>query len=77
MVLRWTRIGESRVVTCQNCGFVADRARPRPESLEELKARLERDRRRARERRRNYVIDPADPEERRALPRRGKRRGIS
>jgi hypothetical protein len=72
--LRWTRIGETRVVTCQNCGFVADRARPKPRDLDDLKQRLERERRRARDRRRNYVIDNDDPAEKRTRPRRVRRR---
>lgn len=74
MVLRWTRLGEERIVTCQNCGFIADRMRPRPATLAELTARLERERRRARDRRRNYVIDPVDPGERRLAARRARRR---
>jgi len=74
MVLRWTKVGQVRVITCQNCGFIADRARPRPQDLEELKARLERERRRARDRRRNYVIEPGDPGERRLKARRMKAR---
>lgn len=76
MVLRWTRLGHGRVVTCQNCGFIADKARPRPRTLEELEAILTRERRRERERRRNYVIEPGDPNERRqVLRRRGRARG--
>ena len=76
LVLRWTRLGGARVVTCQNCGFVADKARPRPRSLEELARILTRERRQARERRRNYVIEPQDPAERRQqLRRRGRARG--
>ncbi len=67
LVLRWTRLGESRVVTCQNCGFLADRARPRPRTIEALQERLARERR-DRERRRNYVIELADPAERRTAP---------
>jgi hypothetical protein len=74
IVLRWTRIGTARVVTCQNCGFVADKARPRPRSVDELKRFLVRERRLLRERRRNYVIDPADPKERRAQLRRRRAR---
>jgi hypothetical protein len=78
MVLRWTRLGPTdvgRVVTCQNCGFIADKARPRPRTVEELQRILERERRQARERRRNYVIEPSDPAERRnALRRRGRAR---
>jgi hypothetical protein len=73
VVLRWTRIGGSKVVTCQNCGFLADRARPKPRSVDELKERLARERRLA-DRRRNYVIDPLDPAERRVRPRRVRRR---
>jgi hypothetical protein len=73
MVLRWTRVGDEKVVTCQNCGFIADRLRPRPASPDELTARLRRERRRA-DRRRNYVIDSADPSERRLAARRVKRR---
>jgi hypothetical protein len=72
--LRWTRVGAGRVVTCQNCGFLADRARPQPRDLDELKARLTRERRRSRDRRNNYVIDPADPAERRQRARRARRR---
>jgi hypothetical protein len=78
MVLRWTKLGPTeagRVVTCQNCGFIADKARPRPRTVEELQRILERERRRARERRHNYVIEPSDPAERRqALRRRGRAR---
>jgi hypothetical protein len=73
MVLRWTRVGEDKVVTCQNCGFIADRLRPRPVTLDELYARLRRERRRA-DRRRNYVIEPSDPSERRLAARRMRRR---
>jgi hypothetical protein len=72
-VLRWTRLATTRVVTCQNCGFIADRARPQPRDLDELRLRLARERR-ARDRRSNYVIDPADPAERRQQPRRARRR---
>jgi len=74
IVLRWTRVGTKRVVTCQNCGFVADKARPRPGSLDELKALMARERRQGRERRNNYVIEPADPAERRQALRRVGRR---
>jgi hypothetical protein len=74
--LRWTQLGEDRTVTCQNCGFLADKARPRVRSREELVERLERERRRA-ERRRNYVVEPEDPAERRARARRNKRRAIA
>jgi hypothetical protein len=74
IVLRWTRVGAERVVTCQNCGFVADKARPRPRTIAELKLVLQRERRQARERRRNYVVDPVDPAERRQSLRRGGRR---
>jgi hypothetical protein len=35
---------------------------------------LERERRRVRDRRRNYVIEPNDPAERRLVPRRARRR---
>ncbi len=73
MVLRWTRAGDERVVTCQNCGFIADRLRPRPETPDELRARLRRERRRA-DRRKNYVIEPSDPSERRLAARRVRRR---
>ena len=74
LVLRWTRVGGTRAVTCQNCGFAADKARPRPRTLDELRALLLRERRLSRERRRNYVVEPADPTERRVALRRGKRR---
>jgi hypothetical protein len=74
MVLRWTRFGTGKVITCQNCGFIADRTRPKMRSVDELKERLERERRRARDRRRNYVIEPGDPAERRVTPRRARRR---
>jgi hypothetical protein len=73
VVMRWTRLGSERAVTCQNCGFLADRMRPRARSLDELKERLLRERR-ARDRRRNYVIEPDDPAERRQAPRRMRRR---
>lgn len=65
IVLRWTRVGGARAVTCQNCGFIADKARPRPRSLDELRTLLERERRATRERRRNYIVEPSDPKERR------------
>lgn len=74
IVLRWTKVGGERVVTCQNCGFVADKARPRPRTLDELRRILERERRQARERRRNYVVEPGDPAERRQALRRAGRR---
>ncbi|MGZ3406588.1 MAG: hypothetical protein ACXVAN_09120 [Polyangia bacterium] len=74
IVLRWTKVGATRAVTCQNCGFVADKARPRPRSLDELRELLKRERRLLRERRRNYVIEPADPSERRHALRRGRKR---
>lgn len=73
MVLRWTKVGTARIVTCQNCGFIADRARPRPRTVDELKDFIARERRR-RDRRLNYVIDGADPDERRLRPRRARRR---
>ena len=47
IVLRWTRVGGARAVTCQNCGFIADKARPRPRSLDELRQLLARERRAA------------------------------
>ncbi len=74
IVLRWTRVGGTRAVTCQNCGFIADKARPRPRSLDELAELLRRERRHARERRRNYVVEPDEPNERRRTLRRGGRR---
>ena len=74
IVLRWTKVGGARAVTCQNCGFIADKARPRPRTLEELRELLRRERREARERRRNYVVEPSDPKERRQTLRRGSRR---
>jgi hypothetical protein len=74
MVLRWTRLSDEKVITCQNCGFIADRVRPKPRDLVELKKRLARERRLARDRRRNYVIEPEDPKERRLAARRARRR---
>lgn len=74
MVLRWTRLGTGKVVTCQNCGFIADRMRPKPRSLDELRERIARERRKSRERRQNYVIEPGDPAEKRLYPRRTRRR---
>ena len=74
IVLRWTKVGGTRAVTCQNCGFVADKARPRPRSLDELRELLKRERRLLRERRRNYVVEPSDPAERRHALRRGRKR---
>jgi hypothetical protein len=73
VVLRWTCIGEERLVTCQNCGFIADRMRPRPATIEELRARAKRERRLA-NRRRNFIVEPLDPAERRVRGRRVKRR---
>ncbi len=69
VVLRWTQLGDGRVVTCQNCGFLADKTRPRVKNQRELVERLERERRRL-ERRRNYVVDPDEAAERRNLARR-------
>jgi len=74
IVLRWTKVAAERVVTCQNCGFVADKARPRPRTLDELRLLLSRERRQERERRRNYIIDSGDPGERRGALRRAGRR---
>jgi hypothetical protein len=74
IVLRWTKVGTERIVTCQNCGFVADKARPRPRTIDELHDRMLRERRQSRDRRRNYVIDPQDPSERRQSLRRSRRR---
>lgn len=37
IVLRWCKIGRSRIVTCQNCGFIADKMRPRAKSAEQVK----------------------------------------
>jgi hypothetical protein len=73
IMLRWTKVGVEKVVTCQNCGFVADKARPRPHDLEELRLRLARERR-GWDRRRNYVVDLDDPSERRQRARRLRRR---
>jgi hypothetical protein len=73
MVLRWTRLGTGRSVTCQNCGFIADRMRPRPTSLDDLKERMARERRLS-NRRRNFVVEPLDPAERRLAARRVRRR---
>jgi hypothetical protein len=61
------------LVTCQNCGFLADRLRPRPRSVEELKQHLLRERRLS-DRRKNFVIDRLDPSERRNRGRRVRRR---
>src|SRR5262245_57063180 len=49
MVLRWTRLADGKVITCQNCGFIADKARPRLRDLAELRRRLQRERRIARD----------------------------
>ena len=76
VVLRWTQLGDDRVVTCQNCGFLADKARPRVTTRQELVDRLERERRRL-ERRRNYVVEPEDPKERREAARRARRKTLA
>ena len=73
MVLRWTKLASGKTVTCQNCGFIADRMRPRPRTLDELKERLARQRR-LQNRRRNFVVEPLDPAERRLAARRVRRR---
>jgi hypothetical protein len=73
VVLRWTQLGDARLVTCQNCGFLADKARPRVVDLSDLLKRLDRERRRL-DRRRNYVVDPEDPSERRNAARRARRK---
>ena len=82
LVLRWTKVhtgagvdGKTeRVVTCQNCGFLADRIRPRPTTLIELRAVLRRERR-ASDRRQSWILDVTSPaSERRAVPRRVRRR---
>src|SRR5688572_28762526 len=72
VVLRWTQVGDERVVTCQNCGFLADKARPRVTGVADLVRRMARDRRRL-DRRRNYVVDPDDLGERRDRTRRTSR----
>lgn len=76
VVLRWTQLGDERLVTCQNCGFLADKTRPRVTTREELVARLERERRRN-DRRRNYIVDVEDPSERRTSARRTYRRATA
>jgi hypothetical protein len=73
VVLRWTRVGSAKLVTCQNCGFITDRLRPRPRTLDDLKERLARERR-LQSRRRDFVIEPLDPSERRVAARRVRRR---
>jgi hypothetical protein len=73
VVLRWTKLGAGKLVTCQNCGFIADRMRPRPRTLDDLKEQLARERR-LQSRRRNFVVDPLDPVERRLAARRVRRR---
>jgi hypothetical protein len=73
VVLRWTRVGSGRIVTCQNCGFLVDKLRPRARDLAELRARFRRERR-LNDRRKSYVIDGDDPDERRVAPRRLRRR---
>jgi hypothetical protein len=75
-VLRWTQLGDERLITCHNCGFLADKMRPHPRTQEELRLRLGRERRGGGERRKNYVIDPGDPAERRREPRRVRRRQV-
>ena len=78
-VLRWTKLDEAKIITCQNCGFIADKMRPRPRTREELLEFIARERRAAPlgERRRNYIIDPEDPAERRTQSRRRGRRRMS
>ena len=73
VVLRWTQVGDERVVTCQNCGFLVDKARPRVTGSDDLLRRMARERRRL-DRRRNYVVDPEDPSERRERTRRATRK---
>jgi len=72
-LLRWTRLGVGRVVTCHNCGFLVDHARPRPSTEAEVRELFERERRAA-DRRKSYVIDSDDPAERRRVVRRRRRR---
>jgi hypothetical protein len=66
-LLRWTKLGEERVVTCHNCGFLVDHARPRPDSPEALERLLRRDRRGA-ERRGGLSGAPLDRGEPTAVP---------
>ncbi len=42
-LLRWGLLGQTSVVICHNCRQLAIKLKPRPESLEEMKARLQRD----------------------------------
>ena len=76
-VLRWTKVGEQKILMCQNCGFLSDKVRPRATSIEELQARFDRERRRVYDRRRNYSIDNQDPGERRLAMRRARRPSTS
>jgi hypothetical protein len=72
-VLRWTKAGDEKAVTCQNCGFIADRLRPRPDSLAKLRAALRRERRDA-DRRKSWILGASAPSsERRGLVRRRRR----
>ena len=45
ILLRWTRLPSALVVTCFNCGHVADFAEPRVQDIPSLRALLQRDRR--------------------------------
>ena len=42
-LLRWGAMGQTNVVICHNCRQLAIKLKPRPESVEEMEARLQRD----------------------------------
>ncbi|MSP61046.1 MAG: hypothetical protein EXR72_12020 [Myxococcales bacterium] len=45
MILRWARLAVGRVLTCYNCGHVADNARPKVQDVPALRDLMTRDRR--------------------------------
>ena len=69
MLLRWTRLPTGLVLTCHNCGHVADHARPRVRDVPMLRDLLTRERR-ATERRENTILVDAREKGRRKTPRR-------
>jgi hypothetical protein len=65
ILLRWARLRVGRVLTCWNCGHVADQAKPRPLDVPALRALLTRDRRASDRRNKTMTTDGASGRRRR------------
>ena len=71
ILLRWTRLAAGRVLTCHNCGHVADVTRPLLADVEALRQRLAREQRSRRDRRQpgSPLLDPPGQGRRRRIRR--------